>query len=297
MNSLELLEIKLLLNFLKFDGYSAGFALKTLRPEKKTPLETLEKMVAKLAGAGYLEVVQVTHIEATEAGMTALQTKDVPLAAEEIKVLRACKKNKTRRIKSSNKEVLTLGDEIESKLRHLESRGLVKLTTGIERIKLTLQAQHFLCQQWQPQHPQAKISFQQLGYLVHLLRQHLGQTGQAVPDESVATETAVPPTHTQPTVSPQTVDADGLFSMIKALQAAQGDDNLVPLYKIRDEIHAQVAPPLDREQTDQLLYQLSREKRIELVTALEMGHFNENQIAAAIPQEVGGPIFYARVPA
>jgi len=65
-------------------------------------------------------------------------------------------------------------------------------------------------------------------------------------------------------------------------------DNFLPIFHLREKLQ----PPLSREALDQMLYELQGEDLIELSTLQDVSNYSEEQIAAGIPQNIGGALFY-----
>ncbi len=346
MKVLDQIDCKLFLKLLSLDGYSAPLKGRRLTLARVTQSQLLER-AERLAEMGYLNLIRVRYVEATEAGIAAISAGDTPLARDELTLLRACRRNKTRRVRTDKREVTALGENGESRLQRMEEQGLIKRDSELQRFELSDAGKRFLCHEFDPGNMSGTIQISLLTHFARFVRaeclsgraaspaENTDSTtvmGDAVPvaatsgaDQAPETATAdpaatdsvavapTPPANTADVVgepvaeSPSegvvsaevkaanetgdVLDAAEFFAIIRELRAGQGEDELVPLFRIRER----VGKRLDRAATDGLLYQLSKEDKIELVTVQEIGQFSDEQINAAIPQEVGGPYFYAKM--
>ncbi len=285
MKALETVEIKFILKLLGFAGYRAKISDRKLKPNSGgadgTKMPEMRRIARDLAKAGYLETIEpITKVEATPAGLAAVQAESIPLPSEELAILKKCKKNKNKAVGRQDSTFKALGDQAESRLRRLAEQGLVKLTTELEEIALTTEGRRFLAHDFVPKSSSATITLALFANFTHFLHSQTDQI--STPTSKPATESDV----SLPTIS----DADGLLAVIEDLRLKAGEDELIPLYKIRGKVE----PPLKREETDQFLYRLCREERIELIPIQNRGHHSDAEMAAAIAQDTGGPLFYVR---
>jgi hypothetical protein len=79
-----------------------------------------------------------------------------------------------------------------------------------------------------------------------------------------------------------------LLDTIRQLDQQLNTDNFLPIFHLREKLQ----PPISREELDQMLYELQGEDLIELSTLQDVSNYREEQIAAGIPQNIGGALFY-----
>ncbi len=282
MRDMSLFDVKLLLRLIAFAEYCAKITAKQLKPADKSPAAEVRRSAQKLNREGLLELSnKITHIEITEAGKAARQAETIPLPKEEKAVLAACHKGP---ISGNKKEVKALGPDANDRLRRMASQGLLKLTEAIDQVWLSPSGSRFLLSELGSEHiGKSQIPAALLGNYANFIRDFFtSSSGQ--PAKSLTSPPAA-------NAAEPSFDLDQLLKIIQNLRYAQGEDELVPLFKIREE----VAHRASREVIDKMLYSLEQGEYIELVTAQEMGQYTDAEINAGIPQEIGGPIFYARI--
>lgn len=88
--------------------------------------------------------------------------------------------------------------------------------------------------------------------------------------------------------APEKPDDDQVLAAIVALDREIGTGNYLPLFHLR----ARLQPPLARDELDQALRRLEQRGAVTLSTLQEGRQFSPAELAAGIPQVVGGPLFY-----
>lgn len=83
-------------------------------------------------------------------------------------------------------------------------------------------------------------------------------------------------------------DDNEILQTIIQLDRELGTNNYLPIFHLRKSWQ----PPLSREELDQAIYRLQRQDKIEMSTLAEVQAYTDPEIAAGIPQPVGGPLFY-----
>ncbi len=269
MARLELAHIKLLLKLVAFPSDAGAINAKGMAPNSKTSLTLCRRLARELARHELIEAPpQIIKIHTTEAGTQAAFDPAIPL---EPTVRRLLKDARRGGITPRHQATRALGADPEPPLRQLERQGLVTLDEAIHWIRLTEAGRRFLREDYRPTQTSGQFTPQMLGNYAAFLRAELGTTPPAIP--------------------PKTLDAEALYQTVERLQQ-DAPGGLVPLYAVREAVE----PPLDRASTDAHLYALAREDRIELITVQEQSNFTPQQLAAGIPQRVGGPLFYVTIP-
>lgn len=90
---------------------------------------------------------------------------------------------------------------------------------------------------------------------------------------------------------PPVLDKPGeeqVLAAIAALDRELGTGNYLPLFHLRNRLQ----PPLSRDELDQALRRLEQRGAVTLSTLQEGRQFSPAELAAGIPQVVGGPLFY-----
>jgi hypothetical protein len=153
----------------------------------------------------------------------------------------------------------------------LAHRGLVKVTQRqLGDVWLTEAGQWFLRKDCAPQGNAPVLSWTQMSYYLDFMRQP--------PPDGVSHLPSAP-------------GLDDVMQVVADLDQIHQADNYLPIHHLRDKLQ----PPLSRQEVDHCLYQLQREGRIELSTLQDVASYSEAAIAAAIPQDIGGPLFFISV--
>jgi hypothetical protein len=223
---------------------------------------------------------EIQRYSVTPAGKALLQldASTLPISADEVKLLAAAAAGSTTPGKAKQVPAKTR----QTLLHQLERRGLINPSkTQIKAVWLTPQGKLYLRDECLPTSAQSKIPSSWFGSYLTFLRQFIGQA-----DPIAAAETVAPAA-----LSPESLTPEAVLETIQHLDQRLGTENYLPIFHLRDQLQ----PPLRREDLDQLLYDLERRDRIELTTLQEVSAYSETQLAAGIPQDIGGALFFISV--
>jgi len=265
-------ELKFLLQLLLFPDYRAP--LSEIRPTPKATASDRDRLYQQLRQRGLVDGEErVSRFTLTAAGRTllTLDTSILPITPDERWVLR-----------SSNGDSITPGQihaRVPTDRRHrlittLAQRGLIKITQQqVEAAWLTAEGQRFLREDCAPQGHTPVVSWTMLSGYLQFMRQQSSVVNGAEP---VVSEEVTP---------------DDVLHLIRHLDEIHQTENYLPIYYLREKLQ----PPLSRKGLDQQLYQLQREDRIDLSTLQDVTQYPKVAIAAGIPQDIGGPLFFISV--
>lgn len=209
----------------------------------------------------------------------------LPIAEKELKVL-----EKVAQVsgKISPSKITSLkATERETVLAALNERGLIEAETQIKRIKaevwLTDRGIEFLRDDYNPQ-GKANINLDLLNHYVRFLRKSLRTIAGSA--DSVITQLIE--NGSSSTSKIENWSDEAILKKIQDLDYELGTDNYLPIFHLRQQLQ----PPLSREQLDQSLYRLQRSDKIELSSLVDPTSYSAEQVAAGIPQDVGGALFF-----
>ncbi|NER78185.1 MAG: hypothetical protein F6K42_01145 [Leptolyngbya sp. SIO1D8] len=265
------LELKFLLRLLMFPHYRTRIS--QIRPTPKTSAAERDRLCRQLQKQGLVDCEEtVTRFGLTAAGQTllTLDTSVLPITPDEQFVLKSGQKGGITpgqihpRVPKNQRQPLIIG---------LTQRGLLKVTQRqIGEVWLTMEGQRFLRHDCAPQGNAPILSWTLLSSYLQFIRQ---------PPE--AAENSLP--------EPTMVTSDDLCQMIMHLDAVLQTENYLPIYHLRKKLQ----PTLSRQTLDQQLYELQREDRIDLSTLQDVTCYHPEEVAAGIPQDIGGPLFFISV--
>ncbi|NEP18165.1 MAG: hypothetical protein F6J97_14880 [Leptolyngbya sp. SIO4C1] len=257
-------ELKFLLQLLGAPNYQA--AITEIRPNPKTKAAERDRICLALCSKGLVDYsAEVSRFTITPAGRTLLNldTTSLPVTPLELWTLRSCRAQGITPGQISRK---VPASERQTQIRALAERGLVSIKqTQLKQVWLTAQGKQFLREDYQPQGSAPILSSNLLNHYVQFLR--AGVVKRAIAPEP---------------------DSDQLLDIIRQLDQQLGTDNYLPIFYLREKLQ----PPLTREALNQQLYALQREDKIELSTLQDVTAYSEAQLAAGIPQDVGGALFF-----
>ena len=230
----------------------------------------------------YLEEIQRYRIEPPGKALLKSDTSTLPVSAEELELLKVA----ATKAATPGQAKKVPADERQRLLNQLKDRGLITASkVQIKDVWLTPQGIQFLLNDCTPKSPNAKLPFSMLGHYLAFMRKSLGQLGVAnhlsSEDANLQEDQAI--SNNGDSLSPQ-----ALLDTIRQLDQQLNTDNFLPIFHLREKLQ----PPISREELDQMLYELQGEDLIELSTLQDVSNYREEQIAAGIPQNIGGALFY-----
>jgi hypothetical protein len=283
MLSLKPVELKFLLKLLGCEGCRGKIG--DLKPNGGTSAAERDRICKDLSAKGLVEYdAQVGSFSLAPPGKTllTLDTTSLPVTPDELKVLKSF---------HSKGGSMTPGklsgipaDFRQDLIRSLSDRGLLKIMKeAIKDVWLSAQGKQFLLHEFEPS-GSAAASATMLGNYVRFLRENLGRSG-SLPSNGLSTRS---PMSSHSSAKP---DAQSVLQQIKQLDQLVASDNYLPIYHLREKLQ----PPLTREELDECLYSLQRDDLIELSSLHDQGDYSDHQMAAGIPQNNGGSLFFATV--
>jgi predicted transcriptional regulator len=278
------LDLKFLLRLLEHaPNYRSKIS--NIKPEAKTPASERNRICKSLCSRGLVEYTdEIQQYQTTAAGKTLLKsdtsTLPVSVSSNELFLLKVAT---TKAVTPGTASKVPAGDR-QQLLSQLKERGLITVNKSqIKDVWLTSQGTHYLLNDCVPTSSIAKLSFSMLGNYLTFLRQSLGQKGAAI-------DTQVPNTQSAPTKD-SSLTPEAVLDTIRQLDRQFDTDNFLPIFHLREKLQ----PPLGREDLDRLLYELQRRDSIEFSTLQDVSNYREIEVAAGIPQNIGGVLFYISV--
>lgn len=274
---LETNELKFLLRLLGQPGYRGAMGKLALSGGKESA-SLREKACEKLASKGLVgcrSEVQVFAIAPPGQALLQVDLRQLPISVQDLKILQRCQGRTTpaqlTNVASTNRQAV---------IRSLEERGLVKvLKSTIREAWLTPEGAAFLREDCLPQGG-AMVSLTLVGHYVRFLRQpetlSLAKSGSLAKPGSGAGGVS----------ASSSVGAVEVLRAIAQLDAQHNTENYLPIYLLRQAL------PMGREALDQALYELQRREQLELDMVREVSAYSPEQLAAGIPQAVGGALFF-----
>lgn len=280
------LDLKFLLRLLEHaPDYRAQIS--QIKLESKTPTSERNRSCKSLCSRGLIEYTdEIQKYQTTAAGKTLLKsdasTLPVPVSPNELALLKVAT---TKAVTPGTAKKVPAGDR-QPLLNQLKERGLITVSKSqIKDVWLTAQGTHYLLNDCVPTSSSAKLSFSMLGKYLTFLRQSLGQK-----DAAIGTSQELP--DVQSTSSQDLkLTPDKVLDVIRQLDQQLDTDNFLPIFHLREKLQ----PPLSREALDRSLYDLQSQDLIELSTLQDTSNYSETEVAAGIPQNIGGALFYIRV--
>lgn len=279
-------ELKFLLRLLE---HSPDYRtrISNIKPEAKTPASERDRICKSLCSRGFVEYTdEIQQYQTTAAGKTLLKsdasTLPVSVAPNELALIKAAT---NKAVTPGTAKKVPAGDR-QRLLNQLKERGLITVSKSqIKDVWLTSQGNHYLLNDCVPTSSSAKLSFSMLGNYLTFLRQSLGQKGAAIgtPQELPDMQPA--------STKDSSLTSEAVLDAIRQLDRQFDTDNFLPIFHLREKLQ----PPLSREALDRLLYDLQSQDLIELSTLQDVSNYSETEVAAGIPQNIGGALFYIRV--
>lgn len=257
-------EVKFVLKLLDFPNYQAS--LPEIKPNSKTPAAEKKRICRQLLKRELVAIsdeISKFKIAAPGKALLKLESAQIPLSPQELKILKSCQK-----------EAITPGktgipaSEAQALIQALAQKGLIQVNETDRKIKevwLTPQGQEYLKNEYTPK-GNATISLDLLNNYLRFLR-NCDRISSSKPS-----------------------DAE-ILQAITDLDKELGTDNYLPIFHLRQKLQ----PPLAEEELEQALYRLEGDDKIELSALVEASRYSPAQVNAGIKQRSGSPLFFIKV--
>lgn len=267
---MEISELKFLLKLLGFPDYRAP--LSKITPNAKTPAVERSRICRRLRDREFVDFSwEVTSLKIAPPGKALLKLDPViiPVTDLEVKVLRACEKEKMTPAKTK-----VPAAKRQAIIQGLADRGLIELETKIKEVWISQRGQEYLRDEYRPKGSSRAITLDMVDNYLCFLRKSLRLQPDAVSPS--ATALASEPTDEE------------MLQVIRDLDRQLGTGNYLPIFHLRQKLQ----PPLSREDLDQALYRLQRNDRVELSALVHPQNYTQEQINAGIRQRAGSQLFF-----
>ncbi|MGK7889656.1 MAG: hypothetical protein AB4042_10005 [Leptolyngbyaceae cyanobacterium] len=279
---MEVIELKFLLALLAYppDYY---VALSALRPTESR--SDRNRACRQLRDRGLIscseEIIQFKTSSAGQALLT-LETDGIPLSSKELRLLKAGTDGSITPGKALKG---TPPQERQVLLEELLTRGLIQAETQVKNVWLTPDGYQYLLKDCNPSGNHT-ISFNFLSNYINFLRAQVNRPVVREGNGATVTATSTVAGNRWPhNTKPATTD---IVELVQTLDHELDTQNYLPLFYLRQAVQ----PPLQREELDELLYQLQRQDQVELSSLQDGIAFSSEQVKAGIPQDIGGPLFF-----
>jgi hypothetical protein len=236
----------------------------------------------------YIEEIQRYRLEPPGKAVLNSKPDELPVSAspQEMAMLKAAAKTGSA-IPSQARKVPP--EERQNLLHQLEDRGLVKSTRRqVRDVWLTPQGVQYLLSDCIPKGT-ARLTFSMVGNYLIFLRQSSGQAGAG---GNISQNLSGPSSEAKAgAASADSLTSEGILATIRHLDQQLVTDNFLPIFHLREKLQ----PPLNREELDRALYELQSQDLIELSTLQDISNYSDQEVAAGIPQNIGGALFYISV--
>jgi predicted transcriptional regulator len=272
-------ELKFMLKLLGYPSYRGNWSL--FRDKEKT------KVCQELERREYVDYSrEIVSAQILPAGKALLQieTSQLPITAEELKVLEKIAKAGKKIVTSEIKITKLKSDQKEVILKTLGERGLIKTELKIKKnqaeVWLTDRGLEFLRSEYIPNKTyNPAISLELLGNYIRFLRKNV------IPTDPSGAKPVVDK------ITDRKITDEEILQTIKNLDRELGTENYLPIFHLREKLQ----PPLLRDEVDQALYRLQKSDKIDFSSLQEVTAYTPEQIDAGIPQNIGGQLFFIMV--
>lgn len=272
-------ELKFMLKLLGYPSYRCNWSL--FRDKEKT------KVCQELERREYVDYSrEIVSAQILPAGKALLQIEasQLPITAEELKVLEKIAKAGKKIVTSEIKITKLKSDQKEVILKTLGERGLIKTELKIKKnqaeVWLTDRGLEFLRSEYIPNKTyNPAISLELLGNYIRFLRKNV------IPTDPSGAKPVVDK------ITDRKITDEEILQTIKNLDRELGTENYLPIFHLREKLQ----PPLLRDEVDQALYRLQKSDKIDFSSLQEVTAYTPEQIDAGIPQNIGGQLFFIMV--
>ncbi|MFZ4665578.1 MAG: hypothetical protein ACOYME_04055 [Prochlorotrichaceae cyanobacterium] len=266
--SISAIELKFMLRLLASPDYR--LPLGEIRLQTNTSPAERDRLCRQLQEKGWVgvsETIQQFSLAAPGRVVLKLDGAALPLTPDERSILVACQ---TQLMTPEQLPPTVPSADRLRLLGNLVDRGFLKIKKlQITDVWLTPEGIKYLRDDCQPQGHTPWLSGDLLNHYLQFLRSAFD------PSQSDRYTLLKP-------------DANQVIHTIQKLDRELNTDNYLPLFYLREQLQ----PPLQREELNQLLYELQRSDRLELVSIQEVSAYTSHQLKAGIPQATGGLLFF-----
>lgn len=262
---MEIKELKILLKLLGKPDYRSPVG--QAKPNDKTSASETRRLCTQLINRTYIESrEEIITIKITSTGkeLLKLAKEQIPLTAQELKLLQTCKESAI----APSKVKIKPAPKRDELIQKAVERGFLEIAQKeIKEIWLTEAGKKFLAQEYLPSGAgNFEITKKMMGDYLHFIR-----------------KTVV----THPELIDKPTDKE-ILETIKSLNYELGIDNFLPIFYLREKLQ----PPLSRKELDDALFRLQREDKIDISSLGDAGLYTPERVRAGISQTVGGPLFF-----
>ena len=269
---METKQLKLLLKLLGVAGYQAKIG--TVKPNSKTSVTECNRISYQLRDRGWVDLTEkIEKIKITPSGKAILKVdpSELPISKKELTIINSCKSGA---IKTTDTKV-TPATERDQLINSLIDRGFIEIAQAKpETITLNEIGKKFLLEDYNPSGNNPTLTLNLLNNYITFLRKK-----QSFANIKTSKEPE------------QQLNDQEILELIIQLDREHNTNNYLPIFHLREKLQ----PPLNREEIDQILYRLERNKKITTSSLVEPQKYAKEQIDAGIPQEAAGPLFFITV--
>ncbi len=272
-------ELKFLLRLLGCENYRSS--LSKIKPNDKTSAAERDRIcqnlqLRELVACSY----EITKLKIAPAGKNLLEidTAQLPITVQEVKVLRSCQKEKI----SPGKTGIPTKERQEI-IENLADRGLIDVDKKIKEVWICDRGLEYLRDEYTDKGYQSILSLDMLTNYLRFLRKSL----RGKPEQGAI----APTTGESDVITIINLTDEDILQTIQKLDRELGTDNYLPIFHLRQKLQ----PPLSRDELDKALYRLQANDQIELSSLQEANAYTPEQIDTGIPQNVGGSLFFITV--
>ncbi|WP_159786586.1 hypothetical protein [Sodalinema gerasimenkoae] len=281
---METKELKLLLQLLGCPDYRGKVG--EIKPTSGTKVSETQRFCRKLADRELVTLhEEIKKFKISPAGKTLLKAdiENLPLSEAELKVLQVAAKGPSTpgdtKLPAAKRQPLLLD---------LCDRGFLNaIERKIVEVSLSARGKEFLRDDYFDANARRNLQLnaQLLTNYIQFMRTCIGSVPPTTPTptpEPSASPATPPP-------SPQAKPSDSeLIEIIHKIDSRLPTNNYTPIYHLR----AEVQPPMTRDELDQALFRLIEDDKIQLSSLQDGMSYNDEQLAAGIPQEFSSPLFF-----
>ena len=293
---MEVRELKFLLKLAGLPEYKGKIS--ELKPNSRTKIADTEKICRQLRDRAFVACQEeITQFKLSSAGKAVLRLnlEELPLTAEELRILQACSQEAI----APQKTKITPVKKRNTLIHSLLDKGLITvIATKIQQVWLTDRGIKYLLQEYNPQGTNPVLSLNLLKNYLYLLRQNcsfsdscsakLKNNADRISNSKMVNGNWAKPTTYEYNDQANRFSDRELLKTIVDLDRQLGTDNYLPIFYLREKLQ----PPLSREELDLALYRLQRKDKLELSSIVESAKYTREQLKAGIPQNVGGCLFF-----